>query len=137
MESDDARDQAEEHRSGDDEAPAVRGRQMAGNTTKQGQEGLMGPSRTGGQANGDTRVVGADPKKLRPPYPFDLADRRRGMEPQGQAQKTASALRMMCTVTTEIAAPAEAIWALLTNAADFPRWNSTVTSITGEISPGK
>jgi uncharacterized protein YndB with AHSA1/START domain len=41
------------------------------------------------------------------------------------------------TVTTTIHAPAEIVWALLTNAADFPRWNSTVTSIEGVIAPGK
>lgn len=41
------------------------------------------------------------------------------------------------TVTTTIHAPAEIVWALLTNAADFPRWNSTVTSVDGVIAPGK
>ncbi|TMQ15675.1 MAG: SRPBCC domain-containing protein, partial [Deltaproteobacteria bacterium] len=29
------------------------------------------------------------------------------------------------------------LWSLLTNAADFPRWNSTVTRITGTIGPGE
>jgi uncharacterized protein YndB with AHSA1/START domain len=28
------------------------------------------------------------------------------------------------------------VWALLTHAADYPRWNSTVTSIKGEIKAG-
>ena len=28
------------------------------------------------------------------------------------------------------------VWALLTHAADYPRWNSTVTSIQGEIKAG-
>lgn len=43
---------------------------------------------------------------------------------------------MECAVAINIRAPAERIWALLTNAADFPRWNSTVTSIDGEIAQG-
>jgi uncharacterized membrane protein len=37
------------------------------------------------------------------------------------------------SVQIEINADAAVIWALLTNAPDFPRWNSTVTSITGNI----
>jgi len=52
------------------------------------------------------------------------------------ATKTATAFRMVCSVRINIAAPPAVIWALLTNAADFPRWNSTVTSITGEIAKG-
>ena len=43
---------------------------------------------------------------------------------------------MECSVRCNIAASPKVIWALLTNAADFPRWNSTVTSITGEIAKG-
>lgn len=37
------------------------------------------------------------------------------------------------TVSTVIRADEAIIWALLTNAADYPRWNSTVTSINGNI----
>jgi uncharacterized protein YndB with AHSA1/START domain len=41
------------------------------------------------------------------------------------------------SVSVEIhAAPAE-VWALLTNAAEYPQWNSTVVSIDGEIAQGK
>jgi len=29
------------------------------------------------------------------------------------------------------------VWALLTNASDYPRWNSTVTSIEGNIAMGE
>ena len=36
-----------------------------------------------------------------------------------------------------IRADAETVWALLTDAKGFPRWNSTVTSIEGEIAEGK
>jgi hypothetical protein len=40
-------------------------------------------------------------------------------------------------VAVRIHAPPARIWALLTNAADFPRWNSTVTSIEGDIAVGQ
>jgi uncharacterized protein YndB with AHSA1/START domain len=36
-------------------------------------------------------------------------------------------------VSIDINADKSIIWALLTNASDFPRWNSTVISIDGEI----
>jgi uncharacterized protein YndB with AHSA1/START domain len=39
------------------------------------------------------------------------------------------------TVTIEIKATPSIIWALLTNASDFPRWNHTVISIDGNIAP--
>jgi uncharacterized protein YndB with AHSA1/START domain len=52
------------------------------------------------------------------------------------ATKTASAFRMECAVTINIKASPERIWSLLTNADDFPRWNSTVTSIKGPIAQG-
>lgn len=41
------------------------------------------------------------------------------------------------SVATDIQAEASIIWALLTNAADYPRWNSTVTSIEGMIALGE
>lgn len=50
--------------------------------------------------------------------------------------KTSSTFRMECGVRCTIAAPRETIWTLLTNAKDFPRWNSTVSSIDGEIAMG-
>jgi hypothetical protein len=52
------------------------------------------------------------------------------------ATKTSSAFRMSCGVSIEIHASPERIWALLTNADDFPRWNSTVTSLRGPIALG-
>ncbi|MCC6994896.1 MAG: SRPBCC domain-containing protein [Deltaproteobacteria bacterium] len=52
------------------------------------------------------------------------------------ASKTSKTFRMECAVRCSIAAPPATIWALLTNAADFPRWNSTVTSIDGDIALG-
>lgn len=41
------------------------------------------------------------------------------------------------TVVTIIQSDEAIIWALLTNAADYPRWNSTVTSIEGQIALGE
>lgn len=58
-------------------------------------------------------------------------------EPHGRAQKTRTTFRMECAVTTHIAAPPAKVWALLTDAAGFPKWNSTVTSIEGPIALGQ
>jgi hypothetical protein len=44
---------------------------------------------------------------------------------------------MMCGVTLNIHAPAERIWGLLTDAKGFPRWNSTVTAVDGQIREGE
>ena len=57
--------------------------------------------------------------------------------PEGKAEKTRSLFRMSCTVTNRINAPADRIWALLTDAPGMPTWNSTVTSITGAIRAGE
>ena len=40
-------------------------------------------------------------------------------------------------VTINIQADPAIVWTLLTNAADFPRWNSTVISLEGEIKQGE
>lgn len=40
-------------------------------------------------------------------------------------------------VRIDIQADKSLIWALLTNASDFPRWNSTIISIEGAIAPGE
>ena len=39
-------------------------------------------------------------------------------------------------VAIDIRAPVETIWSLLTSAANYPSWNSTVLSIAGEIALG-
>jgi uncharacterized protein YndB with AHSA1/START domain len=44
---------------------------------------------------------------------------------------------MDCAISTTIHASPDRIWAFLTDAAGFPRWNSTVTSIEGEIAEGQ
>lgn len=56
---------------------------------------------------------------------------------ESMSQKTDSMFRMECRVAIPIAAPPQRIWALLTNAAEFPRWNSTVTSVGGTIALGE
>jgi hypothetical protein len=44
---------------------------------------------------------------------------------------------MSCGVEVNIRAAAESIWNLLTDAKGFPRWNSTVTGIEGQIRDGE
>ena len=44
---------------------------------------------------------------------------------------------MSCGVALNIRAPAARIWSLLTDARGFPRWNSTVTNVEGEIREGE
>ena len=55
----------------------------------------------------------------------------------GRASKSKTTFRMEYAVGTTIKATANRIWALLTNAKAFPRWNSTVQSIEGDIAPGQ
>jgi hypothetical protein len=44
---------------------------------------------------------------------------------------------MSCRVDVNIQAKAERVWSLLTDAKNFPRWNSTITSIEGQIREGE
>jgi hypothetical protein len=53
------------------------------------------------------------------------------------ATKTATTFRQSCAVRTDIRASTKTIWSLLTNAARYPTWNSTVTSLEGEIRTGE
>lgn len=53
------------------------------------------------------------------------------------AEKSESWFRLAYEVSRDVRAPAERVWALLTDSAGFPRWNSTVTSITGTIAAGQ
>jgi hypothetical protein len=55
----------------------------------------------------------------------------------GRAQKTKSAFRMLYSAGINIKAKPSRVWAIMTNAADFPRWNSTVKSIEGSIASGQ
>jgi len=52
------------------------------------------------------------------------------------AQKTESTFRLSYTVSIDIAAPPAAVWAKLTDAKSHAKWNSTVTSIEGDITKG-
>jgi hypothetical protein len=53
------------------------------------------------------------------------------------AVSTATTFRQSCAIRCEIHAPAERIWALLTDARRVPEWSSTVTSLDGEIALGR
>jgi hypothetical protein len=53
------------------------------------------------------------------------------------ATKTATSFRQSCSIRCQIQAPAERIWALLTDARRVPEWSSTVTSLDGEIALGQ
>jgi hypothetical protein len=51
--------------------------------------------------------------------------------------KAHSVFAMSCRVEVNIRAKAERIWSLLTDASGFPRWNSTVTAVEGNIREGE
>ena len=55
----------------------------------------------------------------------------------GQAQKTKTAFRMLYSAGINIKSSPERVWSLMTNAAEFPRWNSTIKSIQGTIAAGQ
>lgn len=54
-----------------------------------------------------------------------------------KAQTIRTTFSRETSVSIEINADASIIWALLTNVADYPRWNTTVTSIEGNIALGE
>jgi uncharacterized protein YndB with AHSA1/START domain len=54
-----------------------------------------------------------------------------------KATTTKSTFSRETSVSTTIFADPAIVWALLTNAADYPRWNSTVTSLKGSIRTGE
>lgn len=53
------------------------------------------------------------------------------------ARTTRTLFHRETAVSTLIRASSSTVWALLTSAADYPRWNSVVTSIEGRIAPGE
>jgi len=55
----------------------------------------------------------------------------------GRANKMKSAFRMEYSAGINIKAKTDKVWALMTNASDFPRWNSTVKSMEGKIGMGE
>ena len=62
-----------------------------------------------------------------------MSDGKAFMTSEARLFKKRQTFRMECGVSIDIAARPDKIWSLLTNAADFPRWNSTVESIEGQI----
>ncbi len=54
-----------------------------------------------------------------------------------RATQRSSAFRLETSVEVCIQAEPARIWELLTDAKEFPRWNSTVTSIDGRIAEGE
>jgi uncharacterized protein YndB with AHSA1/START domain len=59
------------------------------------------------------------------------------MAQNGKATTVRTTFHRETSVSIEIKADASIIWALLTKAADYVRWNSTVTSIEGNIGLGE
>lgn len=55
----------------------------------------------------------------------------------GKASKTSSTFRMEVAVSIAIHARPERLWAILTHAKDFTRWNSTLQSVEGPIALGE
>ena len=55
------------------------------------------------------------------------------MAQNGKAITVKKTFSRETSVSINIKADASIIWALLTNAADYPRWNSTVVAIDGKI----
>jgi len=51
--------------------------------------------------------------------------------------QTSSMFTMTCAVEVNIRAVPEIVWRLLTDAEGFPRWNSTVTGVEGQIREGE
>lgn len=59
------------------------------------------------------------------------------MAQDGKATTVKKTFNRTTNVSTFINADASIVWTLLTNASDYPRWNSTIISIEGEIMDGE
>jgi hypothetical protein len=57
-------------------------------------------------------------------------------QPTGKATKTRTAFRLECSVSISIKASPDKIWKLLTDAANYTKWNSTLNSLEGNIALG-
>lgn len=55
----------------------------------------------------------------------------------GKATTRKTTFSRETTVSTKINADAAVVWALLTQASDYTRWNSTIVSLEGEIREGE
>ena len=58
------------------------------------------------------------------------------MTTDGRATTQKKTFSRTTSVATTIQAPPGTVWGILTNAAHYPEWNSTVVSLKGTISPG-
>ena len=59
------------------------------------------------------------------------------MTQEGKATTIRTTFSRETSVGISIHAPLSIVWKLLTTAADYPRWNSTVVSIAGDIQQGQ
>jgi len=59
------------------------------------------------------------------------------MVQNGKAKTVKSTFHRETSISIEIKADTAIVWALLTKASDYSRWNSTVTSIEGKIALGE
>ena len=59
------------------------------------------------------------------------------MAQSGKASTIKKTFSRETAVKIDIQADAPIIWTLLTHAADYPRWNTTITSLEGEIKLGE
>lgn len=55
----------------------------------------------------------------------------------GKAYTRKTAFSRETSVSTDIRATPATIWTLLTDADDYPRWNSTIIAIDGQIAPSE
>ena len=65
------------------------------------------------------------------------ADAQQPIAIDGKARRLDGERYLEYRVGIEIAASPDKVWALLTNAAEFPSWNSTIISIGGNIAEGE
>jgi len=86
-------------------------------------------------------------KKLSKPYHFGIANRQNGINKKilpmvpvksnGKAVTERRTFSRETAVSIDIQSDKSIIWALLTNASDYSRWNSTIISIAGSIAPNE
>jgi len=53
-----------------------------------------------------------------------------------RAKQSSTALRMECAVSVDITAPIARVWALVSDVQQLLRWNSTISSLEGELAVG-
>ncbi|MEM7204460.1 MAG: SRPBCC domain-containing protein [Planctomycetota bacterium] len=58
------------------------------------------------------------------------------LPPPGKAVTVRKVFSRETSVSTHVGATPDTVWALLTDAADMTRWNSTLVSFNGDLQPG-